>query len=49
MGGAGFVGLGVGVGVGVGMLPTNQSATEQLMQMLQKVTGSTSPASHAVI
>ncbi|KPU73040.1 uncharacterized protein Dana_GF14867, isoform C [Drosophila ananassae] len=49
VGGAGFVGLGVGVGVGVGMLPTNQSATEQLMQMLQKVTGSTSPASHAVI
>lgn len=46
-GGVGLVGLGVGVGVGVGNGggggAANQSATEQLMQMLQKVTGS--PAS----
>lgn len=44
----GLVGVGVGVGVGSGGGgggggAANQSATEQLMQMLQKVTGS--PAS----
>ncbi|XP_017860232.1 PREDICTED: insulin gene enhancer protein isl-1 [Drosophila arizonae] len=38
------VGVGIGVGMGVGMAEGgNPSATEQLMQMLQKVTGS--PAS----
>lgn len=49
-GGVGLVGVGVGVGVGSGgggggvvVGAANQSATEQLMQMLQKVTGS--PAS----
>lgn len=46
-GGVGLVGVGVGVGVGMGNGggggAANQSATEQLMQMLQKVTGS--PAS----
>lgn len=47
-GGVGLVGVGVGVGVGSGGGgggggAANQSATEQLMQMLQKVTGS--PAS----
>ncbi|XP_052852265.1 insulin gene enhancer protein isl-1 [Drosophila gunungcola] len=50
-GGAGAgvgLGLGLGVGLGVGVV-ANQSATEQLMQMLQKVTGSASPASHAVL
>lgn len=45
--GLGLVGVGVGVGVGLGVgggsIAANQSATEQLMQMLQKVTGS--PAS----
>lgn len=41
-GGLNLVGVGMGVGVGVGV-GANQSATEQLMQMLQKVTGS--PAS----
>ncbi|XP_016964318.1 LIM/homeobox protein Lhx5 isoform X2 [Drosophila biarmipes] len=48
-GGGGAVGGGAGVlGLGVGVV-ANQSATEQLMQMLQKVTGSASPASHAVL
>ncbi|XP_006607042.1 insulin gene enhancer protein isl-1-like, partial [Glycine max] len=50
-GGGGGGGLGVGgvVGgvVGAAMGGSNQSATEQLMQMLQKVTGS--PSSHAVL
>ncbi|EDW75512.2 uncharacterized protein Dwil_GK23894 [Drosophila willistoni] len=52
----GVVGVGVGMGVGVGIGgASNQSATEQLMQMLQKVTGgsgsgsSNSAASHAVL
>jgi len=46
-GGGGAVGGGSGV-LGLGVV-ANQSATEQLMQMLQKVTGSASPASHAVL
>ncbi|XP_068145709.1 insulin gene enhancer protein isl-1 [Drosophila tropicalis] len=52
----GVVGVGVGMGVGVGHgCASNQSATEQLMQMLQKVTGgsgsgsSNAAASHAVL
>ncbi|XP_034666386.1 insulin gene enhancer protein isl-1 isoform X4 [Drosophila subobscura] len=45
------MGLGMGgAGIGAGSAAASQSATEQLMQMLQKVTGSGGvPASHAVL